>query len=157
MKFAALIAKTYGLTSWADAEPELHREIILCAKSVEPESRSAVSFDFIRALHSTWITGPLTEGCGLNSQLVLDKHPEASMKWKTTMVVLVDRQVMITGGLRVGVIPVSALEDHAWWAYADRPVSEDDPRPLTEALGLEQGVYKTKIRHAGVFYPEKKV
>lgn len=157
MNFAKLIADQYGLTSWANAEPELHREIILCARTVEPGSRSSVSFDFIRALYSTWIVGPKTEGCGINQNLVLEKYPEASMQWKTTMVVLVDNRVMVTGGIRAGVIPASILEDQAWWAYADRPVSEDDPRTLAEALGLEQGVYKTKIRHDGVFYPEKKV
>lgn len=152
LSFAAM-AKNLGMVSWSQAEPELHREVILANETVEPDCRSARGFDFIRGLYTTWIKGPDTEGIGIHQSLVLKEEPSASLHWTTEMVVLVDHRYDVVDKIRAGVVPQRVFES-GWWAYYDHPVENlGKQTPLHEYLALEKGVYKMRIKHRGVFYP----
>lgn len=155
LSFAAM-AKHLGMVSWSQAEPELHREVILANETVQPDCRSARGFDFIRGVYTTWITGPDTEGYGFYQSLILEKEPGASLHWKTEMVVLVDHRYDVVDKIRAGVIPQRVFES-GWWAYHDTLVDNlGKQTPLHEYLSLERGVYKNRIKHRGEFYPPKK-
>jgi hypothetical protein len=149
------IARSLGLRSWKEAQPDLHRDIILGIETRATDCKSVAGFDFIRGWYTTWIIGPETEGCGMHQQHVLDIDPSASLRWQHHMVMLVDLHMEISGSLCPGVVP-QELFDTGWWGYSDALVNTPQGSlRLADVIDLQAGVYKTRIRHKGKFHPPK--
>lgn len=151
------LAASLGMTLWSTQAPELHKEIIIAFETKEVECRSQRGFDLVRGWHSTWIKGPVTEGCGMHQQHILDIDPKASEHWTSQDVVIICYKLHVTGNIRPGIIPSELFQD-AWWAYYDHPIkkSNEEVIPLHEYVKLQRDVCKTKIKHDGVLYPLKR-
>lgn len=144
-----------GMKLWSESQPELNRHIVLV---YEESNRGLWSLNASRGLHTTWIKGPRTEGCGINAHHVLAFDPAAEAEWEHQNVVLVHRKLDIVNGITPGVIPTTLLGS-SWWGYADGVVALDDnagndlSTSLESFFSLETPEMKVRIRHDGVFYP----
>lgn len=136
--------------------PELHKEIILSftfGDSCDKE-KSSVGFEFIRGWYSTWIEGPVTRGCGMQDEAVQRIDPAASRQWSYSMVFLYNSNIVIDEAWLPGVLDEALFERDSWWGYCDAPVADTT---LAQYLNLERGRCKTRLKHAGVFYPSREV
>jgi hypothetical protein len=144
-----------GFRSFQKQQPALHTDIIMAVWSTTAGDRfgSIRSIDFIRGWYSTWIKGPETMGCGMHAEAVLSLFPNADREWSYE-VVLIHDQCYSTGGEETpGVLPEIVFENSkAYWIPSTDLIGQ---LPACDALELSRGNCKTKLRHAGIFYPRR--
>ena len=142
-----------GFRSFQKAQPTLHTDIIMAVWSTTTGDRfgSIRSVDFIRGTYSTWIEGPNTKGCGMHADAVLALFPNVDRDWSYEVVLIHDHCYQVVGETIPGVMPESAFENSkAYWIPASQMIGD---KTAADTLELSRGNCKTKLKHAGTFYP----
>lgn len=144
-----------GFRNFQTVQPALHTDIILAVWSTTTGDKlgSIRSVDFVRGWYSTWITGPNTLGCGMHADAVLSVFPQVDRDWQYEIVLLHDKCFQVMGETIDGVLPEQYFDNaRAFWIEADAPMGTSTAADMLE---LSRGNCKTKLRHAGHFYPRR--
>lgn len=151
------LAKSLGMVLMSQAQPNLHREIIIAQELKMTECSGIRSFDFMRGWYSTWIKGPETEGCGMHRPQVLAVDPTAAQSWLTRPAFITYHKLESEDHIKPGVIPLSLIRG-SWWAYTNSVITTADGKtmPLDVYCNMRRDQCPTRIMHKGVVYPLKK-